>query len=182
MRRFAWIALVLWLLCGVGTAEGTDGLTEAGLCEWLDGHTKYEENGFAIDISESAELLDAYIRVLSRDSDFDAFDVMSGHLCGRYAEKFGREFLFGDECVADEIEYHVCGYLALLGYEGYEEPLTAAMYRRLYSEEELRSHYELVEIYTDSVNDPVQALVFGYWFGIRDCYVGTEDDPFREIR
>ena len=66
-------------------------------------------------------------------------------------------------------------FMTAKGYKRYSPNVTTL----LFSKEELESHCKVVDISPEDVNNWKQRTMFRYRKGIRDCYRGTEKDPFR---
>lgn len=129
-----------------------------------------KEKGFAVDLRAEPA---AWKRAVSALGPRRAYRLMSERLCAAYERRFGRPFLFSEECVAFEIAYHAEAYFWALGYGGKRHVSTL-----LFSREELARHCEIIDISTDDVAVAKQRLMFSYAAGIRSCYRGTAADPF----
>lgn len=95
-----------------------------------------------------------------------------------------REFLFSDDCVAEEIKEHVIGYW--YGTEKSKEmtSITRAMLAFSHgSKTTLISHCEKIDIGEQDVvgveNLFKNVMPFHYYNGIRECYLYTNADPYR---
>ena len=128
--------------------------------------------GFALDFSAEPEAWDRYLKARDRDA---AYQALAEALCGRYEARFGEPFLFTEACVAWEVRYHAEAYFHALGYPGYRPHLSTWLFDR----DSLIRHTRSVEIDVGDAHDPRQALMFGYRSGVRDCWRGTDRDPFR---
>ncbi|MBR5094901.1 MAG: hypothetical protein IK095_07390 [Oscillospiraceae bacterium] len=153
---------------GVGSALER---ARAALYALLDAHTSFSETGFSVDIAASTDRWDACIRALGAAV---TYDEMARYLCERSRELYGREFLFSDRCVANEIAYHMNAYLCVRRYPGYRRHLTTYIFAKGY----LIEHCKEIDISTDDVKSWRQRTMFGYRRGIREIYKGTADDPF----
>ena len=142
------------------------------LRELADRSTRIMEDGFCIDLSRETATWDALLKAVGIKA---GYRLLAEHLCRRYREKFGREFLFSDSCVAYEIEYHTDAYMCAVGYHGYIRNVTSW----LFTKRQLISHCEKIDICTKDTADFRQRNMFRYKAGIRKCYRGTEHDPFR---
>lgn len=136
-------------------------------------HTDITENGFSIHLDAERELWDAAIRAAGRRS---AYRQMAEQLCRMYRERFGREFLFTERCMAFEIQFHADAYLAVTvgGYPRHVGTLP-------FSRDALIEHCCSIEIDVEDVKSLRQRLMFRYRQGIRPCYKGTEADPFKPL-
>ncbi len=95
-----------------------------------------------------------------------------------------REFLFSDDCVAEEIKEHVIGYW--YGTEKSKEmtSITKAMLAFSHgSKTTLIGHCEKIDIGEQDVvgaeNLFKNVMPFHYYNGIRECYLYTNADPYR---
>ena len=141
----------------------------------LERHTRITADGFSVDIGSDHEAWDECIKSLGVHK---AYRIMADRLCEIYSERYGEEFLFSNECVAYELEYHVDAYMTMQGYSGYTRNITTMLFGR----EELIEHCKEVDISVRDVDNKKQRLMFGYRRGIRDCYKGTDKDPFAKQR
>ena len=124
-------------------------------------------------------------------------DVMSFTACAQYEKAFGEPFLLDELCVSGEIEAHIVGYdyatgdrflpnSMVLGYK-----ISSILFEQQYpSRADTWIHVWRAEIYeADAKIDETwlknlasQATAFGYKEGIRDIYLGTDRDPWRNER
>ena len=132
------------------------------------------EAGFAIRLDQAQKEWDAAIRAAGRK---EAYRRMAEWLCRAYQERFGREYLFTEKCVAFEIQFHADAYFSVTvgGYPRHVGTLP-------FSGEALISHCRVIDISTEDVKSLKQRLMFGYRRGIRKCWRGTPRDPFRRMR
>ena len=144
---------------------------EAALCALTEKYGEINEKGFAVDLRAET---DAWKRAVAAVGPRRAYRLMSEQLCAAYERRFGRPFLFSEECVAFELAYHAEAYFWALGYGGKRHISTL-----LFSREALARHCEVIDISTDDVAIPKQRLMFSYAAGIRPRYRGTDADPFR---
>ena len=145
-------------------------MTLEELCEV---HTEIREDGFSIDLSAEEAAWDAAIRTAGRR---EAYRRMAACLGRLYLERWGREFLFTEKCMAFEIRFHADAYFAVrMG--GYPRHIATLPFSR----EALVSHCRVIDISTDDVASLRQRLMFGYRRGVRRCWRGTERDPFRRL-
>jgi hypothetical protein len=89
-----------------------------------------------------------------------------------------REFLFNDECVADEIKAHCEGYWYSLGKNKatfHSNMLYAGV---LFNKAELNKRCSPIDIAEQDVCDLMDSTAFGYYLGIRDKYLFTKADPY----
>ena len=140
----------------------------------LESYTKITPDGFSVDIATEHETWDDCIKALGVRN---AYRLMADRLCELYNERYGEEFLFSNECVAYEIEYHVDAFMTMQGYSGYIRNVTTM----LFSRESLIEHCKEVDISVKDVDNFRQRTMFGYRRGIRACYKGTERDPFSKM-
>lgn len=143
----------------------------SALCALLDRDTRFFPEGFSVDLTRAPADWD---RCLSGLGLRQAYRIMSAHLCRRYREQFGKDFLFGEGCVAYELRYHVNAYLWARGFPGYLRHVSTW----LFSREDLIGHCREVDISVEDVASLRQRLMFRYRDGVRGCYRGTEADPF----
>ncbi len=146
---------------------------EESLQALLKRNTSFVEDGFSVKLSSEQSAWDRCFRALGRNR---AYQLMAAALCGEYERRFGAPFLFSERCVAWELKYHIDAYMAVQGYRGYRRHVSTL----LFSPEQLRRHCEQVDISTEDVASVKQRLMFGYRQGIRPCWKGTEQDPFRK--
>ena len=141
----------------------------------LNEYADITEDGFTIDLKSAVAEWDACISGIGQK---EAYNLMSNYLCESYKQLCGEEFLFSNECVAYEIEYHVDAYMYTQGYKGYHRNITTL----LLSKEYLEEHCKVIDISTNDVNDKLQRFMFNYQKGIREKYKGTAKDPFAKQR
>ena len=134
-------------------------------------HSEVFEKGFAVDLRRETARWHEAVRALGAKR---AYALMSETLCARYAERFGREFLFSQDCVAFEIAYHAEAYFRTQGFSGHARHLTTLLFDRA----ALARHCEVIDVSVDDVSSFRQRLMFGYARGVRPCYRNTERDPF----
>lgn len=140
--------------------------------ELLDKYAAVEEWGFTIDIESETKEWDACIKEIGVQ---DAYDYMSTYLCNKYKDTYGEEFLFSNDCVSYEIEYHVDAYMCIKNYPGYSRHVSTYVF----SKDELDVRCKQVDISTKDVFNLKQMVMFDYKSGIRSCYWYTEKDPYR---
>ena len=148
---------------------------KADLCELLDNHTNMDKYGFSINLEICIEKWDACFQSLGRE---EAYRLMADTLCERYKEEYKEEFLFKNECVEYEIEYHADTYMSLKGKKGYPKRLAAFARISNRISEMLEEHTKTIDIKTTDASNPVQNCLFGYRRGIRDQYKNTPRDPY----
>ncbi|MBQ6117572.1 MAG: hypothetical protein IJL08_09685 [Oscillospiraceae bacterium] len=139
--------------------------------ELLEKYASISENGFAIDLASAAAEWNAWMTSVGVRK---ACAIMSDQLCERYRQLYGREFLFSNNCVAYEIEYHVDGFMYAQGFKGYRRNVTTL----LFSRKKLIAHCRVIDISTDDVNSWKQKTMFSYRPGVRQIYRNTDKDPF----
>lgn len=129
------------------------------------------EKGFAIELETEAPRWDA---ALKRAGLHRGYRHMAQWLDQAYRTRFGRPYVFTENCVAYEIEYHADAYFWAAGYRGYRRNVTSL----LFSKEDLISHCRVIDISTDDVAVRRQRLMFRYRRGVRREYRNTPLDPF----
>ena len=139
----------------------------------LECYTTFSESGFSINLDDVAPLWNARIQEIGTQ---EAYDYMSNYLCSKYYELYGEEFLFSNECVSYEIEYHIDAYMCMQEYSGYSRNITTYVFSKTY----LIAHCKTVDIYVTDVDNRKQSTMFGYKNGIRECYKETDKNPFRK--
>lgn len=141
----------------------------------LEQYTEVNPKGFTVDLETRTDEWDRAIKAVGVRK---AYDHIAAWLCGRYAERFGEEFLFSEACVCYEIEYHTDAYMCATGHRGYHRNVTSF----LFSRESLKRHCRQIDISTDDVHDWKQRTQFGYKKGIRAKYRNTDKDPFYQAQ
>ena len=160
-----------------GTADESAVSPEEELENLLDEYTDISPTGFAIDINTDHKRWDRCIKALGVQA---AYDYMSEYLCQKYWDKYGLEFLFTEECVSYEIEYHVDAYMCMMGYSGYKRNFTTWFFTK----SELVDRCGTVNISTKDIDSFLQSTMFGYKKGIRrrtDFSVPDPHNPFTTI-
>ena len=137
----------------------------------LDEYAIISESGFSINIEAAASEWNACIQEIGVS---EAYDYMAHYLCQEYKNKYGKEYLFREECVSYEIEYHVDAYMCKMGYSGYHRNITTFAMTKEY----IISHCSTVDISTASVTDWMQSFMFQYYEGVRFEYRNTSKDPY----
>lgn len=150
-------------------------VTEERLEALLRAHTAMDEKGFSVDLGTAPEDWHACFRDFGLKT---CCRQMSQLLCEWYRERFDREFLFSEDCVAGELAFHVKAFFWASGCKGYRQTLAMLPFSR----KKLIAHCKEVDIYTEDVRDLRQRVVFAYARGIRKCFRGTGADPFRPRR
>ena len=95
-----------------------------------------------------------------------------------------REFLFTDDCVAGEIEWHVLGYWWSKRKAGISVPSTLWAWALLQGRTDtarrsaVASHCKTIDIAEQDAAKVRDRTVFGYFGGIRDRYKYTISDPY----
>lgn len=145
-------------------------MTPEELCR---AHTEIREDGFSIDLERARDEWNAAIRGAGRRA---AYRRMAECLAGLYRERFGREFLFSEKCMAFEIQFHADAYFAVT-VGGYPRHIATLPF----SGAALISHCRIIDISVEDVKSRKQRLMFGYRRGVRKQLRGTERDPFRRI-
>ena len=155
------------------TAQAGD--ADGELAELLERYSLIQADGFCIDLaSESAR----WDRCMKRSGLKEAYARMAEYLCGAYRERFGEEFLLTEACVAREIQYHADAYMAAKGYKRYSRHVTTLLFSRA----ALEKHCKEVDTSLGDLNCWKQRLMFRYRRGVRDCYRGTDRDPFWRLQ
>ena len=136
-------------------------------------HTEIREDGFSVNLERERTQWDAAIRAAGRRR---AYRSMAECICRLYGEKYGREFLFTEKCVAFEIQFHADAYFAVT-VGGYPRHIATLPFSR----NALISHCRVIDISVDDVKDLKQRCLFRYRRGVRPSLRGTERDPFRRL-
>jgi hypothetical protein len=136
--------------------------------------TQISETGFAVDLRTETALWHRLVSALGRRS---AYRLAAETLCRAYRERYGRDFLFSESCLAFEIAYHADAYFWTQGCGNHGRHLTTL----LFSRDKLARHCEVIDISTSDTAIFKQRLMFGYAAGVRALYRGTEADPFRRL-
>ena len=157
------------------TDEEADGDKYDELDQLLDKYATVSEDGFTINLEDETEEWNSCIKEIGVQQ---AYDYMSDYLCQKYEATYEKEFLFSNECVSYEIEYHVDAYMCMKGYSGYSRNITTFIFRK----ESLVGHCKVINISTNDTDDFKQAVMFGYMNGIRSQYRGTDKDPYAAFR
>ncbi len=147
-------------------------LAERELDGLLEQYAVVEKDGFSIDLASAHGRWDGCMKRLGLAA---AYARMAAYLCRAYLDRFGEPFLLTEACVAWEIQYHTDAYMAAKGYKRYSRNATTL----LYTKAALEKHCREVDISLQDMTDWKQRTMFRYKKGIRDCYRGTERDPFR---
>lgn len=126
----------------------------------LETYTTYKEGEIALLLAEAPEEWDRVIKALGRK---EAYRRMADLICAGYKERFGRDFLFTEDCVAFELGYHINAYLWCLGYKGYPRHVT----HLLFSRAALDRHCRSVEIAEADIHNFRQRTMFRYKKGMR---------------
>ena len=129
---------------------------------------KTEADGFSLDLSAAPERWDALIRRLGRA---EAYARLAGLVCAEFRRRNGRDLLFSDECVANELGYHIDAFLWARGFPGYPRHATTLVFTRA----ALDRHCRSVEISEKDLRDLKQRVVFGYRKGLRRPEQGRTD-------
>ena len=129
------------------------------------------KDGFQIDIATDTDAWDSAIKAYGIQQ---SYDYISNQLCNQYSSKYGESFLFSNDCVSYEIEYHVDAYMCVTDHDGYNRNITTYVY----SNDSLKLHCCSIDISTNDVLDVKQSTIFGYMNGIREEYQYTSKDPF----
>jgi len=137
----------------------------------MEKYTAITEDGFAVDIEADFREWDRCAKALGIHR---CYKQMSRWLAERYAEKYSKPFLFTEECMAYEIEYHFDAYMWTQGLRGYTRNVTTLLFNRA----ALISHCRIINISTTDAHDIRQKTMFAYRKGVRKCYRGTEEDPY----
>ena len=141
------------------------------LYDLLDAYATISENGFTIDLETVSDEWNECFIAIGID---EAYSLMADYLCAKYEEVYDKEFLFTNECVANEIKYHADAYMWALGSSGYKRPFST----RIFSKKYISKHCNIINISTQDVNVVKQRVIFKYKSGIRDIYMYTEEDPY----
>ena len=133
-------------------------------------HTRVKESYLCVS-AEPEEAWYALIQALGRKTAYLEIARAANAL---YEAQIGRPFLFSDACLAFEIGYHVDAYLWAKGYAHCRPHITALAFPKSV----LIRHCKDVDISERDTGNLPQRLLCGYKKGIRECYRGTERDPF----
>ena len=134
--------------------------------------TTVTKNGFSVNLAAEPEEWDRCLRALGRSAGYFR---MAERLSALYEAQFGEPYLFSEDCMAWELQYHADAYLDALGYRGHSPHFSTLFF----SKEELIAHTKEIDISVKDVNDPKQVIMFRYRQGIRPCWRGTDKDPFK---
>ena len=115
-----------------------------------------------------------------------AFGLITINLRNLFVETFGRQFLFSEKCIANEIYAHFVGFMWSIRRKGYNLPyymLGYCLYHKKFKISDMRNqiYYACKEadIYEKDVYDnPGEAKVYDYYNGINDVYKNTNKDPY----
>ncbi len=132
---------------------------------------KMSEVGFAIDLESQQERWNSFLKKTGLHA---GYRLMADGLSEVYRERYGRPYLFTENCMAYEIEYHADAFFWARGYRGYRRNITSF----LFSREKLISHCRVIDISTDDTASRRQRLMFRYRRGVRPEYRNTPMDPF----
>ncbi len=113
-------------------------------------------------------------------------DAIALAACEKYCEMYGRDFLLSTICVSYEIEEHIYAYLWSKDLRPLPNVLAAGFSMKKiltgrYSASSVYDATRTIDIYEKDVWDNgigTQAWIFDYRNGIRNCYLGTEWDPW----
>lgn len=145
---------------------------ERELAALVERATRYLPEGFSVDLSAEPEEWDRLLRALGHGR---GYALMAEALCKGYEARYGEPFLFTEDCVAWELQYHAEAYFNAIGYAGYRPHFSTLFFNR----ERLIRHTKVIDVSAKDAKDPKQALTFGYRAGVRPCWRGTEKDPYR---
>ena len=115
-----------------------------------------------------------------------AFGLITINLRNLFVETFGRQFLFSEKCIANEIYAHFVGFMWSIRRKGYNLPyymLGYCLYHKKFKISDMRNqiYYACKEadIYEKDVYDnPDEAKVYDYYNGINNVYKNTNKDPY----
>lgn len=155
------------------TVQARDSAGE--LSELMGRYSAIHVDGFSIDLASEPARWD---RCMKQSGLKAAYARMAAYLCRIYRERFGEEFLLTESCVAREIQYHADAYLVAKGYKRYSRHVTTLLFSRA----ALEKHCKEVDISLRDLDNWKQRIMFRYRRGIRDCYRGTDRDPFRRLQ
>ena len=140
----------------------------------LEKYTKITEDGFAIDIETDFRQWDRCAKTIGIHP---CYKRMSRWLAEKYAQIYSKPYLFTEECMAYEIEYHFDAFMWSMGLKGYTRNVTTL----IFSKAQLISHCRIINISTTDAHDIRQKTMFAYRKGVRQCYRGTSEDPYADI-
>ena len=144
------------------------------------------EGTISIDMTQEADLI---FELLQYASLHDISFVIAVACCNKYYDTYGEEFLLSDMCVAYEIEEHIAAYywstgkkalpnLLAVGYGAYQ-----IVKRGSYIEGSVYDATRTIDMReSDVAPGNMQAVVFGYMYGIRKKYIGSSRDPWANYR
>jgi len=124
--------------------------------------TEINEEGFKVHLKDAEPLWDNYAKSVDVQT---LYDELSAYLCDEYYNNYGKEFLFSNECVSYEIEYHMDAYMHVNGYSGYYRNVTTLIFSKKY----LIEHCKIIDISVRDVSNFKQRTMFNYKKGIREC-------------
>ena len=153
------------------------------------------DNG-RITIDMNAEKYNIYVLSLFFGLD-NLCDIIAASACNKFYDENGSEFILSDACVSYEIKEHIIAYRWATGKQKYPN-LTAIAGCILNDENKSgKSDKEFVLGATSMIDvkerDVIrhktikekigsQAFLYNYINGIRDIYIGTDKDPWADVR
>ena len=128
--------------------------------ELVKKYAEIKPDGMSLDLSKDPARWDRLIRAMGRKT---AYARIAECLCRAFRQKNGRDLIFTEACVANELGWHINAYLWTQGFQGYPRHLLT----RAFSRNALDQHCRTVEIDEKDLHDLRQRLVFHYRKGLR---------------
>lgn len=141
------------------------GLFEACLTlfEIINKATTIKLGQITIDLKGYEQRLDSAKRnFVFHSTEAKMYDLLAVAICERYQQITKDEFDFNDSCVANEIKWHVNGYMSELGYKNFSTGFTHYLSIKWYGLEEFIRRCEVVNIAESDRDVWYQNFIFGY--------------------
>ena len=119
------------------------------------------------------------------ESVHEASQRMADGVCDRYYQNFNEEFILSNACVTNEIFEHILGYRWAIGERHTPTLLALGYAAKNLSKDKVAEACVRIDIRVSEIciGDPFsQSSVFDYQNGIRECYRGTDRDPWADYR
>jgi len=105
----------------------------------------------------------------------------------KHVDVYGSAFLLSNDCIAKEIYEHIIAYQWSIGQRFIPNIIAVGFYFRAnYSACNVYNATRLTDIRETEVTGNLRWDSQGFWFqykdGIRDCYIGTPRDPWKDER
>ena len=126
----------------------------------VETYASYKEGEIALLLADEPAEWDLAVKALGRET---AYRRIADLVCAGFRERFGRDFLFTEDCVAFELGYHINAYLWTQGFKGYPRHIT----HLLFSKAALDRHCRSVEISEADIRNFRQRTMFRYRKGLR---------------